>query len=183
MMVRNRAHNITGWRYDELWLILLRQFKRLLGDQGVELTDAQMQALAVQMVQRSYPTEEITAVQVALTKIVEDSLTLLRGWQLTYAQSLATSMDAMPGWETTADFLELANEKGNAELRISAGASLLVGSGDARYADELLACYRHGMHDPEDVDAVIAHRALSFAAGIPDDDPDWLTKIDTWLKK
>lgn len=180
-MIRNRAQNVAAWRYDELWLILLRQFKRLLADQGVDLTDAQMQEIAAQAAQKLPAAEQVLAVREAMVKLVEASLELLRGWGLTYAQSLATPMDAMPGWETTADFLELANEKGNAELRISAGASLLTGLGDGRYAAELLACYRQGMDDPEDVDAVIARRALAFTAGIPDDVPDFWSKIEVWL--
>jgi hypothetical protein len=179
--MRNRAANVTSWEFRELLVILLRQFKRLLADQGVELTDAQIQELAQNAAQRQSLSELAHAVREGMIQIVEASLSILGGWNLTYAQSLKTTMNDLPGWETTADFLELANEKGNAELRISAGASLLAGLGDPRYAPLLLQTYQHGADDPEDVDAVIARRALSFAAGIAESTPDWLAQIRQWL--
>lgn len=161
-MVKNRAENVKNWTMDMLLLILLRQFKRLLQERGVTLTETEMQTIAQAAAEHRLASEQITAVRTAIIEIVEESLSVLQGWDLTYAQSLATSMDAMPGWETTADFLELANEKGNAELRISTGSALLAGLGDPRYLAYLRACAKHGADDPEDVDAVIAQKVLDF---------------------
>lgn len=179
--IHNRAANAALWEFHELLVILLRQFKRLLYEKGVELTDAQIQAMAQQAAQRQPVADLVLTVQSAMVEIIEESVGVLRQWDLSYGQSLGTTMDDLPGWETTADFLELANEKGNAELRISAGASLLAGLGDARYAPYLLQTCQHGRHDPEDVDAVIAKRALSFVANIPEDAPDWQPQIDEWM--
>ncbi|HEX2619047.1 MAG TPA: hypothetical protein VHL11_02840, partial [Phototrophicaceae bacterium] len=178
MMVHNRAQNVARWRYDELFLILLRQFKRLLADQGIDLTDLQLHELADLMAQKQLSGEIAQPVKLALISIIETSLAVLDGMKLTYPQALATEMDDLPGWETTADFLELANEKGNAELRISAGASLLTALDDARYTDLLFACYQHGANDPEDVDALIAKRALMFAAEVVETAKDWLSQIE-----
>jgi hypothetical protein len=123
-----------------------------------------MQAVAQATAARQPAPTQTQAIQIAMREIVDESIAVLRGWNLTYAQSLATPMDAMPGWETTADFLMLANEKGNAELRISSGSALLAGLGDSAYTPYLRDCMQHGAHDPEDVDAVIAQRVLDFVA-------------------
>jgi hypothetical protein len=178
MMPRNRAENAANWDIEKLVAILLRQFKRLLSERGVELTEAGIQRLAGDAANRTTGTDPVaTGVRRAMTGIVEESLAQLAAWDLDYARALATPMDQMPGWETTADFLELANAKGNAELRISAGASLLAFMGDTRFAGELLACYDHGRDDFEDVDAVIARRALAFASGLAPESPDWRERI------
>jgi hypothetical protein len=40
----------------------------------------------------------------------------------------------------------------------------LAALGDTRYNDYLWQTYQHGKDDPEDVDAVIAKRALAFVS-------------------
>lgn len=178
MMPRNRAENAASWDIDKLVAILLRQFKRLLVERGVDLTEAEIQRLAGDAASRSNSADPVAGqVRRAMIAVVEESLAQLAAWDLDYARALATPMDQMPGWETTADFLELANAKGNAELRISAGASLLAFMGETRFAGELLACYDHGRDDFEDVDAVIARRALAFASGLAPESPDWRARI------
>lgn len=180
--MRNRAENVSQWTAEELITILLRQFKRLLSDHGVELTDAEIKSLAFNAAGRVLNGQRTEQVRVAIREIIAESLDVLAQWGMSYAQSLKTGMDEMAGWETTADFLTLANEKGNAELRISAGASLLACLGDTRHADKLWDVYQHGVDDPEDVDAVIAHRALSFAAQVDEKARDWRTQIQNWLQ-
>jgi hypothetical protein len=184
-MVRNRAENVAGWTVEELIVILLRQFKRLLAERGVTLTDAELQVLAATAAARQAVLDAGTPLVVALRELIGESLDVLMGWGLNYARSLATGMDAMAGWETTADFLSLANDKGNAELRISAGSALLVllGARGRDLVEHVWATYQHGADDPEDVDAVIARRALSFAAQI---DPvlsraDWEAALAGWM--
>jgi hypothetical protein len=179
--VRNRAENVTKWTIEELITILLRQFKRLLAEHAVELTEVEIKALAHNAAAHTLSDEHAEPVRAAIREIVAESLDVLAQWGMSYAQSLRTRMDEMSGWETTADFLTLANEKGNAELRISAGASLLACLGDPIYADKLWDVYRHGITDPEDVDAIIAHRALSFAAGIDEKARAWPAQISAWL--
>ncbi|MCU0497266.1 MAG: hypothetical protein MUF87_07950 [Anaerolineae bacterium] len=182
-MIPNRAENVKKWTYEELWLILMRQFKRLSFERGVEITDVTARALAAQAAQRA-PVDAIAdPIRQVLIAIVEESVNVLGQWQLTYEQALQTTMNEMHGWETTADFLSLANEKGNAELRIAAGSALLAGLGDARYARYLWQTYQHGRHDPEDVDAIVAWRALLFAAGIAEDDPQAIEKAENFRQK
>jgi hypothetical protein len=181
--MHNRATNAASWEFRELLVILLRQFKRLIADKGVELTDAQIQVIAEDAAAQKAPSEQTLAIQSAMREILDESVNVLKQWDLSYEQALYTTMNDIPGWETTADFLELANAKGNAELRISAGSSLLAGLGDGQYADYLWQTVQHGANDPEDVDAVIAKRALSFVVGVEENAPDWSGQIEQWLQK
>jgi hypothetical protein len=183
MHQRNRAANVLKWTDEEYWLILLRQFKRLLAEHGQDLADAELRGLADRIALRRLEPEPESGVRTALVALIEASLGVLRNLGLGYAQSLETPMDKLSGWETTADFISLANEKANAELRISVGAALLAGLGDAHYANVLLMTWLHGKDDPEDVDAIIAQRALVFASQIPTSAPDWQSQIETWIEE
>ena len=93
---------------------------------------------------------------VALVALVAESEGVLAGWSLTFEQALDTEMGDVPGWESTAEFLEIANEKANAELRISTGSILVAALGDARYAARL----RFLASREDDLDGVIARRVL-----------------------
>jgi hypothetical protein len=180
-MIKNRAENAANWEFDMLLVILIRQFKRLLAERDVELTEDVIRSIAAQAAARQSTGEKGGAVIHALRSVVDESLAVLAAWGLSYGKSLKTTMDNMPGWESTADFLTLANEKGNAELRISSGASLLAGLGDDTHADKLWSTYQHGKDDPEDVDAVIARRTLVFLAEIDAAAPDWEDQTRQWL--
>ena len=178
--MKNRAQNVWIWSIEELTLILLRQFKRLLAERGADWTDADLKALAGRAGRRAV-NEDDAPVIAALSKIVAESEALLSEWDLTFEQSIATGMEEMAGWDTTADFLSLANDKINAELRISAGSALLVLLGDTHFAGHALTAVKHGMRDPEDVDAVITLRALAFAAQVDQDAQDRLRRISQWV--
>ena len=161
--------------------VLLRQLKRLLEARGVTYTDVQQKAIAEAIASKSEEYgEDRKQIRAALADIIEESLSLLNSWNLTFAQSLTTNMDAIPGWETTEEFLEIANEKSNAELRIAAGSVLAVALGDLRYVSYLLNVIEH---DPniEDVDAVFAMRILLFVSGVDGTAPDWLEQVKAWL--
>jgi hypothetical protein len=160
----------------DLLAILLRQYRRPLATHGVHLTDAQAEALAHDIAARA--PVEATALRAALTALVEESVQVLARWNLTFAQSLDAEMIDIPGWESTAEFLDIANEKANAELRISTGAALLTALGDIRHAPVLLALVERGEHD---LDAVIARRVLLFVSAIDGDDPAWLDKLRVWV--
>lgn len=166
--------------FDELLAMLLRQFKRLLAARGIDLSDSELKALA-NAVAASTPSPHAQSVRAALADIIAESENVLKHWNLTFAESLATGMDAIPGWETTAEFLEIANEKSNAELRISAGAALAVALGDLRYARYLLDVTGHDA-GAWDVDAVIARRVLLFASGVAGGADGWLAQVNAWLK-
>ena len=178
--MKNRAQNVWTWTIEELALILLRQFKRLIAEREADWTDADLKALAGRAAQRTI-NEGDAPVIAALREIVAESEALLSGWGLTFEQSIATGMEEMPGWDTTADFLSLANDKINAEVRISAGSALLALLGDPYYAHHALATVRHGIRDPEDVDAVITLRALAFASNIDEHAKDRLARIEHWI--
>jgi len=178
--MKNRAQNVWTWTIEELTLILLRQFKRLIAERGADWTDADLKLLAARAAQRAV-NEGDAPVIAALREIVAESEALLAGWGLTFAQSIVTGMEDMPGWDTTADFLSLANDKINAELRISAGSALLALLGDMHYAPHALVAVKHGIRDPEDVDAVITLRALAFTAQIDESAADRLARIEHWV--
>lgn len=178
--MKNRAQNVWSWTIEELALILLRQFKRLIAERGVDWTDAELKALAARAAQRAV-SEGDAPVAEALRKTVAESEALLESWGLTFEQSVATGMEEMPGWDTTADFLSLANDKINAELRISAGSALLALLADFYYAHHALTAVKHGIRDSDDVDAVIALRALAFAAEIEESENDRISRLEHWI--
>lgn len=180
----DRATNIESWEIDALTLILLRQFKRLLTDKGVHLTDSHMQAIADAVANRDLSDPHVPAIVSALDVLISESMSVLAGYGLSFAQSLATDMtDLSHLWQTTADFLSLANEKGNAEIRISAGSALMTLLGDYRRVDNLITMIEHDMqtHGTLDVDAMICKRALMFVAHLASSDPDWLDKARQWV--
>lgn len=157
--------------------ILLRQLKRPLGTQGFKLTDADANRLATERVNGAVPagTPELSA---ALAGVVQESETVLAGFGLTFQTALKADMNTIGGWETTAEFLELANEKANAELRITLGAALdMAFTGNARYAQYLLYLAANDFGD----ETVIARRVLSFISGIPQASNHWLADIAAWL--
>lgn len=178
--MKNRAQNVLTWTVEELALILLRQFRRLLAERGADWTDLDLKALAARTGQRAV-LESDAPVMAALREIIAESEAQLAQWGMTFETSLSTGMEDMPGWDTTADFLSLANEKINAELRISAGSALLTLLGDARFARHALAVARHGRRDPEDVDAVISLKALTFAAQIDERAADRFVRVEQWI--
>lgn len=161
--MRNRADNVRGWTIEELALILLRQFKRLLAERGADLTDSQMRDIAQAAADKRVDGMGgvLQSVLRALDRITSESLSLLANWGLSFEESLKTPMTDMPGWDTTADFLSLANEKVNAELRISAGSALRVLLGEGSALGHVVTTAKHGAGDPEDVDAVIALRVIA----------------------
>ena len=182
-IIPDRAGNVAGWTIAELTLILLRQFKKLLAQQDVQLTDAAMRTIADQVEARAPLLAEGVAARQALPVIIQQSVDLLAGWSLTFAQSLQADMTALDHlWKTTADFLDLANEKGNAEIRISAGASLHTLLGGRDYLPYLKQTIAHDLETNKslDVDAMIARRALLHAAQIPEDAADWWAQAAAW---
>ena len=143
----------------DLLVVLLRQYKRLLAARGVDLTEADIQAIARRMVARTAPDTREQAIRDALVEMVEESLAVLARWNLSFAESLQTTMAEMSGWESTSEFLELANEKANAELRVASASVLVAALGDLRYAGHLRATVAH---DPDEMEAVVARRVLDL---------------------
>ena len=172
----NPALKLKTAPLNDLVVVLLKQFQRLIQDRGTQLSLAKMQAIGDATATHSDYPADVDDIRQHLRALVGDSLTYLQerfGW--TYAESLAHDMTTITDWETTSDFLEIANHKSNAELRISAGATILVMLGDATYAPYLL-----DVIDADggsfDVDAVFAMRALAHLDNSHLDAPDWLAQ-------
>lgn len=180
-MLPDRAGNVQNWEFDKLVTILLRQFKRLLAERGVELSDKDMQEIGVEVAERRTNPARLQPINDALVDIIAESEGVLGAWKLTFAESLKTEMTDMTNWETTAEFLDVANEKINAEVRISAGSSLMLALGDRRNLAHVIQTIRHDLdtHGKLDVDAMLAKRTATFAYQILDDDPDWWQKLQT----
>jgi hypothetical protein len=183
--MRDYSGNVESWRIDELILILLRQFRWLLAERGIDLTDTRLREISQAAAERQPTPAEVPAICDVLAALIVESEAVLAEWGLDFAQSLATTMNDIGGWETTADFLDVANQKVNAELRISAGASLMALLGDARYAHYLLQAIDHDLKTEGrlDVDATIAKRALLFAAQVNPEDAGWLASLRQWVRE
>jgi hypothetical protein len=179
-MPPNRTAAYERAPLDELLAILLRQFKRPLQSHNITITDTEAAEMMAAAVRHEPLSQQAQQVRDALVDLVAESEQVLAGWNLTYEQALDTEMGDLPGWETTAEFLELANEKANAELRISTGSAVLAALGDLRYVPYLLALVERSGADA-DLDEVIARRVLLFASGISPDDADWLVKLRVWV--
>ena len=154
-------------------MILLRQFKTLIAP--IEIKDTM--TFALRMVENAPLDGEAQALHERMIELVSESERVLAGWDLSFAESLLTEMGDLPGWETTAEFLEIANVKSNAELRIAAGSVLLVALGDLRRVPHLLAAIAH---DPDEVETVAAQRLLVQRSGIDPNVADWQTQIRNW---
>lgn len=150
----DRAQTFADAPLDELLSVLLRQLKRPLAAHGIQLTDADAQRLAQDRVTgKPLMLIELPA---ALTAIVSESEAALAKMGLTFTQSLDTPMDELSGWESTSDFLELANEKSNAELRITLGAALALAFGERKFIPYL----QHLSEGDYGDESVIARRVL-----------------------
>ncbi|MCA0454184.1 MAG: hypothetical protein LCI00_09450 [Chloroflexi bacterium] len=177
MLPNDHAQTFANAPIEDLLSILLRQLKRPLGTQGFKLTDAEANRLASERAAGKTPERSIELVT-ALEGIVDESNAVLGEMGLTFESSLKADLSTLGGWETTAEFLDLANEKANAELRITLAAALdMAFVGDERYAPYLLFLAGDDFGD----ETVIARRILSFVTGIKPDAPDWLTKVRSWL--
>lgn len=179
-MSLDRAQSLDDAPFERLLTLLLRQFRRPLASENVTLSEADIANIVQAIINRSPLDDTARTVQAALVKLIGESEWVLGRWNLNFAQSLKTGMDAIPGWETTADFLEIANEKSNAEIRIAAGSALLAALGDLRFAPYLLQVIDH---DPIEPDAIIARRVLSFQSGVDSREADWLVQVKNWLEK
>jgi hypothetical protein len=158
---------------------LLKQFNKpsLLGRYGLAYSKTQIDDLAAQISAASLPAELSALCEALAGLIAESEQELQTRFGLSFHQALATQdLSAIGGWETTADFLEIANHKSNAELRISAGATLLLLLGDVRHVAHLFTLLEvdGGL---DDVDALLAKRALAHYSAVEMDSPDWLAQV------
>jgi len=184
MLPDRETQRLNAWRaapLDELLTVLLRQFKRLLLSKGLPLSDADAAQIAATLVRRDPPDERMERLRPALIALTEESETVLAGLGLSFPAALRTEVADMPGWETTADFLALAEEKANAELRISTGSALLVLLGERRCGAHLAAVLDRAAETGQiDLDTIIAERALQTASGASPANPAWRAAVEAW---
>ena len=145
---------------NELIGVLLRQFKRPLVTFNVDLTPPMVTDIAEQVAQRQLLNDDALQVRNGLVQVLAESERWFTDHDLTFESSLQTKMGDMPGWETTADFIDLANEKSNAELRVAGASALVLALGDDRYIHYLLFLIENPQLD--DVSAIMAKRVLAF---------------------
>lgn len=179
-MQMNREKALEDAPLQDLLAILLRQYRQLLAQHDVALTEADIRLLALRLAEGTLPEADALPIRLALITLVEESEQVLARWSLTFEQALKTDMADMPGWETTAEFLELATEKGNAELRIASASALIAALGDMRYAGHLLAAVDH---DPHEIETVVARRVLSQACGVNPRAGNWQERIEGYLRR
>jgi hypothetical protein len=142
----------------ELLTVLLKQMKRPLASVGVTIADDEAKRCVQSRIEGRW--QEPPGLLQGLAAAIKESEAVLARWGLTFQQSLDTPMDKIPGWETTAEFLELANEKANAELRITLGAALTLALGGERGFVPYLEHLAAGEYGDE---TVIARRVLAFS--------------------
>lgn len=180
-MPPNRTQLYDSAPYQELLSVLLRQYRRPLLTRGVPLSDADADRIAASIAEGQPPDERQQVIMGALRDSVAESEGVLQGWGLTFEQSLDAAMTDIPGWESTAEFLTLAEQKANAELRISTGSALLVAMGDKTYAGHVITLVERESRGTEiDLDTVIARRALISRSGVDPRQPDWLDQARVW---
>jgi hypothetical protein len=182
MPLVNPAETLNDAPLTDIIVLLLKQVKRLLAEHDVMLTTDDMNTLARDAAAHHALPASANGMLPILRDLVTESLAVLQTqFGYTFETSLTKDMSDVQGWETTSEFLELANEKGNAELRISTTAALLTLMGDAAYAPLCLAVIAA---DPgiTDVDATIARRALLHLTGVAPDAPDWLAQVQHHLQ-
>ncbi|NWF70182.1 MAG: carboxypeptidase M32 [Chloroflexi bacterium] len=177
-MPPERAHTFETAPYEELFAVLLRQLKRPLKTHGFDLNDDDAAQLAGAVTQHR-PDTRRAPLLAGLTAVIAESEGVLKQWGLSFQQALDVKMDAMPGWETTAEFLELANEKSNAELRIVIAAAWALLLDERRWLPYLLYLAA-GHYDDE---TVIARRALACASGSEPSNADWFAQIRLWAQQ
>ena len=110
MLPTDRAHTFSGAPLDDLLSVLLRQLKRPLGTQGFKLTDSEAHRLAHERAQGHTPDRSAQLVA-ALQGTVQESQAVLAQWGLTFQTALTADLSTLGGWQTTAEFLDIANEK------------------------------------------------------------------------
>lgn len=165
---------------EDLIVLLLKQFKRLLDEHGLRLTTPELEAIGQRASKSAQLSDQGQQAKQIIGKLVAESERVLASrFGFTFSESLTADMQAVGGWETTAEFIEVANVKNNAELRISAGSALRVFLGDLEGVPHLLTVLDHDA-GAMDVDAAFARRALCHAADISPTTPDWLNQVQLW---
>lgn len=180
-MPPHAANALLDAPIEDLISLLVKQFARLLAEGGVPLSTVNIAAIASHAAAHDALPDGGDGLLSTLCDLVADSETeLQQRFGLTFGQSLRQAMNQIGGWETTAEFLELANYKSNAELRISAGSALLLMLGDDTYAANALEVIAEDARRM-DVDACFACRGLCHYTRVNPQDVQWLALVNAQL--
>lgn len=182
MPLSDPAAKLNDAPISDIFNLLLIQFKRLMAEREVKISTHDIRHYADSVALRNLSPDDAAPMTNVIHQLVHESeQELAQQFGFTFKQSLQADMNSIDTWETTAEFLELANIKHNAELRISAGSSLLCLLGDYRYVPHLLTVIEVDA-GVMDVDAIIAKRALLHAARIETGDANWLNRVRQWYQ-
>jgi len=175
--MQNAIKNLRTAPDDTLIVLLLKQFKGLLEQHGVELDSQSMHEISKQAAERQALSEFGEQVKQTLLNIVDESLNLLQErFKLTFAKSLVYNANLLTGWKTPMEFQELIAQKDNAETRIAMGAALLAMLGENCHVEYLFTTLEHE-YVRGHMEAMLAMRALSFAAKIEPATENWETEV------
>ncbi|MCY3778978.1 MAG: hypothetical protein OXG78_01595 [Chloroflexi bacterium] len=164
-MPQTSLEKLNSLPFDALLLMLLDYFRPALEWQAVSLSADEARGIAAALAEgrRCRSASPLVA---AVAEMVETQLRLLRDrWGLDLAGALRADMSDIGPWTTTAEYIEVANIKTEAETQIVLGAALLAAAGRREYADYLIDAVECADGD-SDVDAAIARRVLLELRGI-----------------
>lgn len=164
----------------DIIFILLRHFRDALADAGLTLDADEARELAGAIADRRLHPKSQAVTETVAARVDSCLAELQSRWQLDFAASLRADMTAIGPWRSTAEFLELANVKAEAETDIALGSALLVAGGRREYARYLLDALEHDA-GAVDIDAVIARRVLLHISGVDVADADGLPQLRRWL--
>lgn len=159
MTLTSPAAHLSTAPLDELISILFQQFKKPFVEHNLDTSPEVLQRI-IEAATEHQSLPETDAMRALLHKIIHESEDTLRNdFGFTFAESLGKTMNDVTGWESTADFIEKANIKSTAELRISTASLLLAFMGDTSFVPHIRTILQDDA-EAEDVDGVLAKRAL-----------------------
>ena len=149
----------------DILLILLSHLRAALAADGLALSGDAQRELSRALASGDPHADRETLIA-NLTALVDEGLQKLKaGWGQDFAAALHADISAPGAWETTAEYLELANEKAELENRIVTGSALLVAAGRGEYARYLQDVIAHDA-GAMDVDATVASRVLQHTGAV-----------------
>ncbi len=164
----------------EIIFMLLQHFRACLADAGLTLGADEARELAGDFA-AGRPQAKADPVTQAIAARVDGCLDALQSrWRLDFAASLRADMADIGPWRTTAEFLELANDKVEAETDIVLGSALLAAAGRREYGRYLLDALAHDA-GAFDIDAIIARRVLLHISGVDGARQHGLARLRRWL--
>ncbi|MFZ4825793.1 MAG: hypothetical protein ACOYLB_00415 [Phototrophicaceae bacterium] len=152
----------------DILAFLLKQLRRPLLAHGLSPFDGNEGGWAQRLMGADGTDTALTPLHKALLGVLQESEDQLAQWGMTFAQSLATPMGDMKGWETTAEFLELATLKSNAELRIASVSLVLIWLDALRCRPHLEFIALHPDYD--ELNSIVAQRILQHLEEKPHPD-------------